>query len=131
MTPAPRRTPGRGLAALALLVLVASGCAADDAPQQAGGQPAPPVPSPYDIAIADAFRFQPPTATVAAGSTVDVVNQAKEAHSVTADAAAPASFDTGLLAAGDTAQFRLTAPGRYPYHCSRHPELMHGVLVVQ
>ena len=140
MTPAPARTParvpapGRGLAALALLALVAAGCGADAPLQQQGGAStatAPAVPSTYDVAIEDAFKYQPPTVTVAAGSTVAVVNQAKEAHSVTADAGAPASFDTGLLAAGDTAQFRLAAPGRYPYHCSRHPDLMHGVIVVQ
>ena len=139
MTPAPARAvprapvPGHGLAALALLALVAAGCGADAPLQQAGGSTsaAPAVPTPYEIAIEDAFRYQPPTVTVAAGSTVEVVNQAEEAHSVTADAGAPASFDTGLLAAGDTGQFRLTAPGRYPYHCSRHPDLMHGVIVVQ
>ena len=127
-----RRARGPAFAALALFVLTAAGCAADDPPEQLGGKPeAQPTTTHYEIAIDDAFQFEPPTVAVPAGSTIEVINRATVAHSVTADVGAPASFDTGLIAAGDTEQFRLAAPGRYPYHCSRHPDLMHGVIVVQ
>lgn len=125
---------GRGsrwVVSLALLALTASGCAWPTQSGSAAQPEARPAHTDFEIAIDDAFQYEPPVLTVASGTLIEVVNRADVAHSVTADAGAPASFDTGLIAAGDTRQLQLDQPGRYGYHCSRHPELMHGLIVVQ
>ena len=116
---------------LALLALPVSGCAWDTPNGPASQPEARPAQTQFEIAIDDAFQYEPDVLTVPAGTLIEVVNRADTAHSVTADVAALQPFDTGLLAAGDTRQFRLDQPGRYPYHCSRHPELMHGLIIVQ
>ncbi len=125
---------GRGsrwVLSLALLGLTASGCAWPTSSGSAAEPEARPAQTHFEIAIDDAFQYEPAVLTVAPGTMVEVVNRADTAHSVTADAGAPASFDTGIIPAGDTRQFQLDQPGRYGYHCSRHPDLMHGLIVVQ
>ncbi len=120
----------RGLAPV-LLLLVLTGCRGEAAQVGAPAPEAQPRDTAYELAIDDALQFEPTTLTVPAGTVVEVVNRATTAHSVTADVEAPVPFDTGLVAEGDTAQLRLDEPGRYPYHCSRHPELMNGLIVVE
>jgi plastocyanin len=83
------------------------------------------------IVVDDGLDFEPEVLMVPAGSVIEVVNQSSRSHSVTADDAAPVSFDTGPIAEGDTAQLRLGEPGRYPYHCRLHPDVMDGVTVVE
>jgi plastocyanin len=73
------------------------------------------------------FRFSTPK-SVPAGSTVMVMNEDSEAHTVTADGSG--GFDV-TVPAGSTKTFTApTKPGRYPYHCSFHSN-MHGTLVVR
>jgi len=118
-------------ATTAILVLVA-GCASG------AGEPGPtttsnPAPSsssetaaPATITIAD-FGFDGPT-TVAAGTTVTVVNMDSVAHTVTADDGT--SFDV-TIDAGGTGTFTAPAkPSDYDYHCTFHPS-MHGSLDVK
>lgn len=131
MTTVHRQRPGRRAVSLALLALMTGGCGWGTPGGSAAQPEARPAQTHFEIAIDDAFRYEPASLTVPAGTTVEVVNRATIAHTVTADVGAPAAFDTGLIPAGDTREFRLTQPGRYPYHCSRHPELMHGLIVVQ
>jgi plastocyanin len=72
------------------------------------------------------FAYQSP-ASVAAGSTVSVMNMDATSHTVTAD---DGSFDV-TIKPGATATF--TAPakaGSYPFHCTFHSN-MHGTLVVK
>ena len=85
----------------------------------------------FEIVMEDGLDFEPEVLTVPAGSTVEVVNRSSRAHTVTADETAPAAFDTGPVAEGDTAQLRLDEPGRYAYHCRLHPDVMDGVIVVE
>lgn len=120
----------RGLAPV-LLLLVLTGCRGEAAEVGAPAPEAQPRDTSFELAIDDGFQYEPTTLTAAAGAVVEVVNRATTAHSVTADVGAPVPFDTGLIAEGDTAELRLDQPGRYPYHCSRHPQLMNGLIVVE
>ncbi|HEY2879926.1 cupredoxin domain-containing protein [Nocardioides sp.] len=73
------------------------------------------------------FSFSGP-APVRAGSTVTVMNEDKETHTVTADDGD--SFDV-TVPAGATRTFTAPAkPGSYPFHCSFHSD-MHGALRVR
>jgi plastocyanin len=73
------------------------------------------------------FMFRPP-ASVAAGSTVGVMNMDTEAHTVTADAAN--AFDVKAAPGAMTTFTAPTKPGTYKFHCTYHSN-MHGVLVVK
>ena len=73
------------------------------------------------------FAFSPDPDTVAAHSTVTVVNDDGTAHTLTADRD---GFDTGQLAAGSRDTITVGSPGRYRYHCSIH-DYMTGTLVVR
>ena len=114
-----------------LLLLVLTGCRGQAAQVGTPAPEAQPQNTSYELAIDDAFSYEPATLTVPAGTVIEVINRATTAHSVTADVASPLPFDTRLIAQGDTAQLRLDEPGRYPYHCSRHPDLMNGLIVVE
>ena len=95
-----------------------------------GGAPRAPTsfPAAYgDIVISDGFRYNPSRLTVRAGERIRVMNRASSAHSVTAD---DGSFDTGLIAEGDSASFRVTRPGTYHFHDRYYPKVMKGTLVV-
>jgi plastocyanin len=73
------------------------------------------------------FAFGQPL-TVAPGAKVEVVNTDAAPHNVTA---ADGSFETPDLQQDDTATFTApTAPGRYEFTCTLHPE-MTGTLVVE
>jgi plastocyanin len=67
-------------------------------------------------------------ATVAAGSTVTVINDDPETHSVTADGAG--GFDV-TVAPGESKTFEAPSDsGSYPFHCMFHSD-MHGTLRVR
>jgi plastocyanin len=113
-----------------MLVTVLVGCGADEqvTPPDRGDDA---LAAGFEIVMDDGLDFEPEVLTVPAGSVVEVVNRSSRAHSVTADDTAPTTFDTGPVPEGDTAQLRLDEPGRYPYHCRFHPDVMDGVLVVE
>lgn len=74
----------------------------------------------------DHFAFTAP-ASVKAGSTVMVMNQDGETHTVTGEGG---SFDVSVPA-GATRTFTAPAmPGAYPFHCSFHTN-MNATLVVR
>jgi len=78
------------------------------------------------------FRFDAPSLTIPAGTTVRFVNQGQMQHSATAD---DGSFDTGLLSAGGEATITFDTPGTYPYYCLLHGAAgglgMAGVIIVE
>jgi len=73
------------------------------------------------------FAFSPATLTVKVGDTVTWTNQDSAGHSATAD---DNSFDTGIIAQGQSGSNTFTKAGTYTYHCSVHPN-MHGTIIVQ
>ncbi len=63
--------------------------------------------------------FIPATVHVAPGTTVQWTNTGLTEHSVTAD---DGSFDSGMLAPGDSFSMTFTDPGVYQYYCQAHGE---------
>lgn len=64
------------------------------------------------------FKFEPQTLTVAAGTTVQWVNEGGR-HTVEAD---NGSFKSDVLTDGKTFEHKFDKPGTYAYHCSFHGE---------
>ncbi len=78
------------------------------------------------VAIRD-FAFSPGTVEIRVGDTVTWTNRDSVAHTATAR---NGSFDTGLLAEGESGSVRFTAAGTYRYLCTPHPD-MTGTVVVR
>lgn len=72
------------------------------------------------------FKFSPDTLTVKVGDKVTWTNNDSAGHSATAD---DSSFDTGVLATGQSATVTFNKPGTVSYHCSVHP-MMKGTIIV-
>jgi plastocyanin len=72
------------------------------------------------------FAFNPPNATVSAGTTVTWVNNDQTAHTVTANDGA---FDSGTLQPGKSYSFKFDKAGTYAYHCNIHPDMTATVTV--
>ena len=98
------------------LVLLAGGLAAcfsdrpSTAPEPPGGGES------VDIAN---FAYDPPTLSVAAGTTVTWTNQDDVSHTVSADDGS--SFDSSALSHGQQFHFTPSVPGTYTYFCRIHP----------
>ena len=73
------------------------------------------------------FAFSPRTVEIRVGDTVRWTNRDSVAHTATAR---NGSFDTGLLADGESGSVRFTAAGTYRYVCTPHPD-MTGTVVVR
>lgn len=72
------------------------------------------------------FRFVPAVITIKAGDTVRWTNKDSVRHTATAD---DQSFDTGLLAQGQSGEITFDKPGEYEYHCTPHPGIRAKVIV--
>ncbi len=73
-------------------------------------------------------RFDPPTLTVPAGTTVRWTNHGQHKHTVTSD---EGDWGSEGLAPGGAYSYTFTSPGEYPYHCEVHPGQMRGTVVVK
>jgi plastocyanin len=71
--------------------------------------------------------FAPGEVRIRAGETIVWVNHDPLAHTVTAD---DRSWGSELLTEGQRYTRTFTQPGRYPYHCTPHPQ-MTGVVIVE
>lgn len=93
-------------------------------PSATGGAPA----SAADTITIQSFAFSAPL-TVAPGTQITVMNKDGVEHTVTADTTG--GFDV-TVPAGGTATFAApSAPGSYAFHCSIHPQMAHGTLIVK
>jgi plastocyanin len=72
------------------------------------------------------YAFQPTRITVAAGTTVEWVNEDVVVHTATAHDGA---WDSGAIPPGQTWRARFDRPGRYPYFCAPHPFMQAMVIV--
>ena len=72
------------------------------------------------------FAFNPPNATVSAGTTVTWVNNDQVPHTATANDGA---FDSGTLQPGQSYSFKFDKAGTYAYHCNIHPYMTATVTV--
>ncbi len=77
------------------------------------------------------FQFTPKTVTIAAGSTVEWVNEAGK-HMIEAD---DGSFTSDALTAGAKFSHTFAKAGKYPYHCTFHGDKggkeMAGTVIVK
>jgi plastocyanin len=64
---------------------------------------------------------------IRSGETVEWINRDPLEHTVTAD---DGSFDSGIIAERGRYRRTFVQPGRYPYHCTPHPQ-MTGVVIVE
>jgi plastocyanin len=72
------------------------------------------------------FAFNPPNATVSAGTTVTWVNNDQGPHTATAN---DGTFDSGTLQPGQSYSFTFDKAGTYAYHCNIHPYMTATVTV--
>jgi plastocyanin len=72
------------------------------------------------------FKFDPPTITVPAGTTVTWINRDDSVHTVTSEDGRLASAG---LNHGEQFSYRFTVPGTYAYHCALHPHMMARIVV--
>lgn len=79
------------------------------------------------IVVIRQVHFNPPQMTVKAGETVEWKNEDIFSHTVTAD---NGSFDSGLIAPGNSWQRTFEQAGTVGYHCRPHPN-MRAALVIQ
>jgi len=72
--------------------------------------------------------FKPPDVSVRVGQAIewDFVDQ-QAPHTATSDDGT--TFDSGLKNAGENYTFTFTKAGKYPYHCSIHPQMLATVTV--
>jgi len=89
------------------------------------------------VTIAE-YSFTSDTVTIAAGEAVRWANGGTVAHTVTSDSGAfasgqlaqPGTDPYGGMTAGATYERSFAKAGKFPYHCSNHPTLMKGLVIV-
>lgn len=115
-----------GLALALTLAVAALGCGGGGSGSGSTTAPAGEAGAATDkIEIVD-FKFDPPSVSVAAGTTVTWTNGDRASHTATAQ---DGGFDTGTLDSGDTKSIMLKKPGTYQYVCQFHP-FMKGTIEV-
>src|SRR3989338_221346 len=73
------------------------------------------------------YAFQKPNIRIKVGTKVTWTNRDSVRHTATAD---DGSFDTGLLAQGESGSYVFTTPGTFGYYCIPHPN-MRGTIIVE
>lgn len=119
----------------ALVFAQCSGSNSSPAMMPSPPPPPPPAPTGNNVSIAigpgaltrttDAFGANP--VMVAVGATVVWTNGDSVVHDATSDNGA---FATGSIGPGAQASVTFAAPGRFPYTCTIHPNMV-GTIVVQ
>ena len=89
------------------------------------GEPAAPAMAERKIRIAN-HKYDRPTLTIPAGTTVTWINKDEHLHSVVSRSQA---FGSPALKTDETYSYRFTRLGEYEYFCNIHP-LMVGTVVV-
>ncbi len=84
------------------------------------------VTGPVEVDIVD-FAFEAADVVVGAGGTVVWRNSGVAPHTATAD---DGSWDSGMLATGDTFGQTFETPGRFAYLCAIHPDMTGTVEVI-
>jgi plastocyanin len=106
-----------GLAAAAVLALVAAGCGE--------GESAAPVAT-TEVAMARSYRFEPKTIEIDAGQSVTWTNEDNFTHTVQVD-----GQEDHKVERGESVSLRFDTPGTYRYVCTLHQQDMDGEVVVR
>src|ERR1035437_9424802 len=72
------------------------------------------------------MAFSPASLAVKVGDKLTWTNQDSVGHSATAD---DNSFDTGVIAQGQSGSNTFSITGTYTYHCSVHPNMKATIIV--
>ena len=81
------------------------------------------------VNLPPSYRFDPPSITVTAGTTVTWTNHDNFTHSVQLlDGGLPS--DPMLMQPGTSATLTFTTPGTFHYQCHLHPQQMQGTVTV-
>jgi plastocyanin len=116
----------RHLLLITAAAMLLAGCHDAARPQPAAAtQPSPQARQAVTI---DNFTFDPPVATVTAGTTVTWTNHDDVPHTVTS-ADKPRAFKSDALDTDDTYSHVFTQPGTYPYFCAVHPHMTGRIVV--
>jgi len=115
---APPRLHARGLILRVAAVAVVSLLSLAQSAQPASGA--------QHTVVIKQMHFDPPQITVNAGETVEWKNEDIFSHTVTAD---DGSFDSGLLAPGQSWQISVKNGTTIAYHCRPHPNMTAKVIV--
>jgi plastocyanin len=107
-----------GLAAAAVLALVAAGCGDQ-------GESAEPVAT-TEVAMAKSYRFNPKTIEIDAGQSVTWTNEDNFTHTVQVD-----GQEDHKVERGESVSLRFDTPGTYRYVCTLHRQDMDGEVVVR
>jgi plastocyanin len=99
---------------------------ADGAPPPPAVAKAPVAAGTGDIQMVD-FSFSPGEITVAAGGSVNFVNNGVAPHTATAR---DGSFDSGVVAPGSKYRATFANPGTFTFFCTIHPQMTGKILVV-
>ncbi|MFN2587714.1 MAG: cupredoxin domain-containing protein [Actinomycetota bacterium] len=109
------------VAALTLVALVGGACGGDDDGGDSGGGGA------VTLTAAD-FAWDPADPSVAAGGSIEVVNEDDTEHNLTVE---DAGIDEDVEADGSvTVDLADAEPGTYEFFCKYHPDTMTGTLEV-
>lgn len=73
------------------------------------------------------MSFTPANLTISAGDTVTWVNEDRPRHSVWEDSGD--TFDTGLLANGESASVTFNAAGSFSYRCRPHGNMRGSITI--
>ncbi|HEX2849042.1 MAG TPA: plastocyanin/azurin family copper-binding protein [Acidimicrobiales bacterium] len=111
------------IAAAATLIAATAACGSS------GATTTPPVAgAAVKIAV---FHYDPSPLTVKAGTRITWTNTDQILHTVTSGTRdhPDGRFDGRLDGVGSSFSVRLTTPGTYQYHCSRHPGMDASIVV--
>jgi plastocyanin len=75
------------------------------------------------------YNFAPQRITVEAGSKVTFSNSGSQPHNAVGTDADGGDWDTGMLAADETATVTFNRPGTYNYSCTPHPFMIGQIIV--
>jgi plastocyanin len=76
--------------------------------------------------IANEYSYAPAEIVVSAGTSVTFTNRGDQPHTASDNGA---TWDTGLLASGESGSITFDKPGLYTYHCDPHPWMLGQITV--
>jgi amicyanin len=90
--------------------------------------PVAPAPSSVSVVIKN-FAFSPSPLTIKTGTKVTWTNDDTAPHNVTSDSGN--ILNSGSLATGQSFSYTFNSAGTFDYHCTIHPMMKKGTVIVQ
>jgi plastocyanin len=120
--------------AVALFMVLLTGCGGDDNDDNASTPSAPTqqeaVPAVVKVSIGDNF-YKPKDLTIKRGQSISWRNQGAVAHTVTSDGDSTVKFDSGTVDPGGVYALKPNTAGKITYHCTIHGKVQSGTVTVE